>query len=201
MRVMIERNPKLRQFLDLTEEAIVANAHSCEGASHAATRIFTALRDRQGSKSDAPSESLPVCGALDVALRIAGRGPPPIPRLATALAELSPHLIWRRRKGAETESRAFYDGHANALVVGPEGIEQRNDAMIGISLMAPHVRYPDHRHPPEEVYVSLAGGAWWKEGKDWHQPRSGGLVYNEPNVLHAMATEEEPLLAIWCLKL
>ena len=30
---------------------------------------------------------------------------------------------------------------------------------VGISLMAPHVRYPDHRHPPEEVYVSLAGGA------------------------------------------
>jgi quercetin dioxygenase-like cupin family protein len=99
----------------------------------------------------------------------------------------------------ETQSRTFFDGHANALVAGPEGIEIRDDVMIGISLMAPHVRYPDHRHPPEEVYVSLAGGAWWKEHGDWYGPGSGGLVYNEPNVLHAMATEQEPLLAIWCL--
>jgi quercetin dioxygenase-like cupin family protein len=198
---MSQRDASLQQFLELTEEAITLRAASCEGAQSAAERIFTALREHVGPKSDAVPETLPVCRNLDSALHVARKGPLPIPRLATALAELTSSLIWRRRKGAETETRAFYDGHANALVVGPEGLEQRDDAMIGISLMTPHVRYPDHRHPPEEVYVSLAGGAWWKEGRHWHQPRSGGLVYNEPNVLHAMATEEEPLLAIWCLML
>ena len=65
--------------------------------------------------------------------------------------------------------------------------------------MAPHVRYPDHRHPPEEVYVSLAGGSWWNTNMDWTTPGPGGLIYNEPNVLHAMRTEAQPLLAIWCL--
>jgi hypothetical protein len=32
---------------------------------------------------------------------------------------------------------------------------------------------------------------------EWTTPVPGGI--NEPNVLHAMRTEEQPLLAIWCL--
>lgn len=196
---MAQRNLKLQQFLDLTEEAIILRADSCEDARPAAARIFNALRDQTEPEVGGAPESLPVCGALDAALRLAGQGPSPIPRLAMALAKLASDLVWRRRKGAENESRNFFDGHANAVVVGPGGIEIRDDLMIGISLMAPHVRYPDHRHPPEEVYVSLAGGAWWKQGQGWHRPECGGLVYNEPNVLHAMATDEYPLLAIWCL--
>ena len=196
---MAHRDLKLQQFLDLTEEAIMLGARSREDARPAATRIFAALRSRMGDKSDAAPESLPVCETLDAALQFAGQGPPPIPRLAAAFAKLAPNLVWRRRKGAENESPAFFDGHANALVVGPDGLERRKDVLIGISLMAPKVRYPDHRHPPEEIYVSLAGGAWWKQGGDWHRPECGELVYNEPDVLHAMATERDPLLAIWCL--
>ncbi len=196
---MTGRDRKLQQFLDLTEKAILLRANSLHGARPAAIRIFAALRDHQGATSDAAAERLPVCATLKTALELAGQSPAPIPHLAIALAELAPALVWRRRKGAEYECQNFFDGHANAVVVGPEGIEKRDDVMIGISLMATHVRYPDHRHPPEEVYVSLAGGAWWKEGEDWYRPKSGGLVYNEPNILHAMATEEDPLLAIWCL--
>ena len=30
-------------------------------------------------------------------------------------------------------------------------------------------------------------------------PGPGGLIYNDPNVLHAMRTEAQPLLAIWSL--
>lgn len=177
----------------------MARAESCEGTGAASARIFAALRERAGTKSSAAPESLPVYQSLDTALGLAGQGPPPIPSLASALAKLAPQLVWRRRKNADEEGRRFFDGHANALIVGAEGIERRDDVMVGISLMAPHVRYPDHQHPPEEVYVSLAGGAWWKEGGEWYRPGSGGLVYNEPNVLHAMATEDDPLLAIWCL--
>ncbi len=196
---MTGRDLTLQQFLDLTEEAIRLRADSLEGVRPAASRIFTALRERTGPRSDAEPESLPVCRELDGALRLAAKGPSPIPNLAVSLAKLAPALVWRRRKGAENESPDFFDGHANALVAGPQGLETRDDVLIGISLMAPRVRYPDHQHPPEEIYVSLAGGAWWKQSQDWYCPNPGGLVYNEPNVLHAMATEKDPLLAIWCL--
>jgi len=196
---MSARDPRLQTFLDLTEEAIVSAAHTCEAARPAASRIFASLRADTGTSNCAAPESLPVRGAFDAALRLAEQGPSPIPRLASALAELAPALVWRRRKGAEMESQNFFDGHANAIIVGKDGIELRDDVLVGVSLMAPEVRYPNHQHPPEEIYVSLAGGAWWKEGGLWHEPGAGGLVYNEPNVLHAMATDDKPLLAVWCL--
>lgn len=196
---MIARDPKLQTFLDLTEEAVVCAVDTCEEARPAASRIFSSLRTQTGTRNDAAPESLPVRGALDMALRLAEQGPSPIPRLASALAELAPELVWRRRKGAEKEPHNFFDGHANAVIVGKDGIELRDDVLVGVSLMAPHVRYPNHQHPPEEIYVSLAAGAWWKEGGRWHEPGVGGLVHNEPNVLHAMATDEKPLLAVWCL--
>jgi hypothetical protein len=195
---MTVRDQTLQHFFDLTESAILLGADSCDGAKPSATRIFSALRNKVGPRSDAKPESLPVCSVLEDALHISGKAKAPIPELGTTLAKLSPGLVWQRRKGAELEPPGFFDGHANAYLVGPGGVEIRNDVWIGISLMAPHVRYPNHRHPPEEIYVSLAGGDWKKE-QNWHRPKPGGLIYNEPNVLHAMATDEEPLLAIWCL--
>ena len=112
---------------------------------------------------------------------------------------VSSRLQWQRRNNVPPDGTSFHDGHANALVVGPGGLEKRDDVWLGMSLLAPHVRYPDHHHSPEEVYVSLAGGSWWNTNMDWTTPGRGGLIYNEPNVLHAMRTDSQPLLAIWCL--
>jgi gentisate 1,2-dioxygenase len=77
--------------------------------------------------------------------------------------------------------------------------EIRHDVWIGVSLMAPHMRYPDHRHRPEEIYVVLSDGQWRQASDPWHEPGIGGLVYNPPNVVHAMRSTERPLLALWFL--
>ena len=196
---MTHRDATLQAFYDLTETAVLRRADSCKNAGPAAKRVFDGLRNTVGGKGSSASERLPICDVLESALHVAGTGPAPIPELAAALNSLSPRLQWKRRKGSAPDGTNFYDGHANALVAGPGGLEECKDLWVGISLMAPHVRYPDHRHPPEEVYVSLAGGSWWNESMDWTTPGPGGLIYNDPNVLHAMRTEAQPLLAIWCL--
>jgi quercetin dioxygenase-like cupin family protein len=196
---MEHRDAALQAFYDLTETAILRRADSCKNAGPAAKRVFDALRNTVGGKGSSAPQRLAVCDTLESALHVAGTGPAPIPALAAALNGLSPRLQWKRRKGSTPDGTNLYDGHANALVAGPGGLEEREDVWVGISLMAPHVRYPDHRHHPEEVYVSLAGGAWWNENMEWTTPGPGGLIYNEPNVLHAMRTEAQPLLAIWCL--
>jgi hypothetical protein len=56
-----------------------------------------------------------------------------------------------------------------------------------------------HRHPPEELYAVLSPGSWRQDAKPWHEPGLGGVVYNHPNVVHAMRSTEAPLLAVWCL--
>lgn len=196
---MKHRDAKLQAFYELTETAILRRADTCKNASPAAKPVFDALRRNTGRQGSFTPERVPAFGALESALLMANSGPAPIPELATTLRDLAPSLSWKRRNSSQSNGASFHDGHANALVAGPGGLEERDDVWIGISLMEPHVRYPDHRHQPEEVYVSLAGGAWWNENMDWTTPGSGGLIYNEPNVLHAMRTEAQPLLAIWCL--
>jgi hypothetical protein len=196
---MKQRDSKLQMFYDLTETAILGQGEASETIVSAAKPIFEALQKSAGGQGNFAPERLPVCDALESALHLASTGPAPIPELAAALKDLSPHLQWKRRNSSSPDGTSFHDGHANAFVAGPGGLEEREDVWVGISLLAPHVRYPDHRHRPEEVYVSLAGGAWWNANMDWTTPGPSGLIYNEPNVLHAMRTEEQPLLAIWCL--
>jgi quercetin dioxygenase-like cupin family protein len=196
---MTQRDAKLQIFYDFAETAISRRTETCANAGPAAKPVFDALRKRVGPQGNSAPERLPICDALESALHLASAGPAPIPELAATLNDLSPRLQWKRRNSSSPDGTNFHDGHANALVAGPGGLEERDEVWIGISLLASHVRYPDHRHQPEEVYVSLAGGAWWNSNMEWTTPGPGGLIYNEPNVLHAMRTDEQPLLAIWCL--
>jgi quercetin dioxygenase-like cupin family protein len=192
---MKTRDSRLQALYDLTESAVLARGPECPSAPPAVEPVFAALRRSTGSFPAVTSQRLAVCECLGPALELAS----PVADLAAALRDLEPCLRWERRTKAPPDGTNFHDGHANALVVGPGGLEDREDVWLGLSLLAPHVRYPDHRHPPEEVYVSLAGGSWWNSNMNWTTPGPGGLIYNQPNVLHAMRTADEPLLAIWCL--
>ena len=81
------------------------------------------------------------------------------------------------------------------------GLEDRDDITIGVSLLAPHVRYPDHRHAPEEIYLVLTPGRFQHGESEWFEPGPGGTLHNIPNIRHAMASGDVSLLAIWCLLL
>jgi quercetin dioxygenase-like cupin family protein len=142
---------------------------------------------------------LPVCRHLATALDPARCQPGPVGAPADAFTVIEPRLDWKVRTGAETHGEQFLDGHANATIAGPEGFEIRRDIRIGVSVMAPNVRYPDHHHPAEEIYVVLSDGQWRQADRPWHEPGIGGLVYNFPNVVHAMRSAGNPLLAIWFL--
>jgi hypothetical protein len=82
---------------------------------------------------------------------------------------------------------------------GRVALEQRDDLVIGVSLMAPQVRYPDHDHSPEEVYLVLSPGRFRQGESDWFEPGIGGTFYNTPHIVHAMASGDAPLLALWYL--
>lgn len=139
-----------------------------------------------------PPHRLPVCGLLDAAYARMR------PDLVAAFKALEPQLAWRVRV-LPNGSPDFADGHASARVLDPTGLEQRGGLVSGFSLVAPGVTYPEHDHPPEEIYLVLSGGEWWQEGGAWHGPGPGGIVHNPPGIRHAMRGTDVPLLAIWFL--
>lgn len=195
---MPKRLPELQSFLDAFHAAILARAEPGSPSHSAAGRIFGALTETVETGPTAPKR-LPVCRHLAPALATAQSGPAPAARLASAFAALEPHLTWETRSNAAEVGEPFLSGHANAYFVGPGRLESRSDVLVGVSLMAPGITYVDHHHAPEEVYVALSEGGWRQDARAWHEPGIGGLVYNHPNVVHAMQSGPKPLLAAWCL--
>ena len=162
-------------------------------------KVYDGL-EMPGGAGSVVARRLPVCEHLDDALARARAASPSIARVANAFAALEPALRWwPRPTGGPFASDTWPDGHANATIVGPGGLEYREDSSVGVSLLAPHVRYPDHNHSPEEVYLVLSPGRFRNDDSDWIEPGIGGTFHNAPNIKHAMASIEAPLLAIWCL--
>jgi len=120
------------------------------------------------------------------------------PDLAAAFKALEPALAWRARIMPNASS-GFADGHASARVLDHTGLERRGGLVSGFSLVAPGITYPEHNHPPEEIYLVLSPGEWWQAGVGWRAYGPGGIVHNPPNIQHAMRAANVPLLAIWFL--
>lgn len=191
------RNPDLQRLIDLAEPAYLASQNRAGEAHRAVGLTFDRLRATVGTDAtDAPS-TLPVCEHLPAALGAVHASRQVV---ADALAPLLPRLVWRRRKTADPSNPDFYNGHANAMLAGPGGLEERDDLMLGMTLIAPGVLYPDHTHPPEEVYLALTQGEWWNARMPWTNPGSDGLIYNPPGIVHAMrALPGNAFLALWVL--
>jgi quercetin dioxygenase-like cupin family protein len=191
------RSAKLDSVLRLAQQAFLASTQRPDSALPVASKIFSALETHGDGSKPAQPATLAVCEHIAPALHGARQGPACIAELADAFEALTPRLEWWRRPG--TAAGEFFDGHANARLVGPRGLEQRDDVIVGASLVAPGVSYPDHHHLPEEIYVVLTPGEWRQQARPWHTPGPGGVVHNPSNIVHAMRAGDAPLLALWFL--
>lgn len=187
-------------------EAFLANLQACfdrraRRPPEAALlgRAFGALR-RARPVEPGQEERLAVCDYLPAACRPESYEEQDLARLSASFLELDRHLCWRRRSGpSETASMGFGEGHANAMIIGPGGFERRADVWVGATLLAPQVRFPDHRHPPEEVYLTMGAGDLWHDGAAWTGLEAGEIFHNPPGITHAMRSGTKPFLTFWVL--
>jgi hypothetical protein len=189
---MASRNPNLQAVLDQLCRSVAADA----ARSPDTERVLRIVEERSriapdGEPAKPEPVSLSVCALLDQVLASATP-------LHMAVREIVRDLIWYRRAGGDAR---FQASHANTMLMGPNGLEAREDLWIGASLMAPNTDYPVHHHPPEEIYLVLTEGDWWRDGTGWFTPGVGGTLYNSPNIRHAMRSHTRPLFALWALPL
>lgn len=197
----MQRTPELGGFLTQLQLAIDARVEVGSPAARAMAKVNASLAVPVPRSAPPRPLALPACEQLPRAISIAQAGSDDLARIASSIASLAPALAWRLKP---SDDAAFNRGHANVDIVGPasEALERRDDVRVGMSLIAPGLTYPDHRHPPEEVYLVLSAGDWRQDAKAWHSPGLGGIVYNPPDIVHAMrSSATEPLLAVWCLPL
>jgi quercetin dioxygenase-like cupin family protein len=162
-------------------------------------RCHAALRTPGTSRPGHQPRTYPVCEHIFEGLRVTAEASPELARLAEAFGRLAPRLKWIRRDGLQPEDPRFPDNHANAALIGNDGIEYHDSVRLGVSLIAPGVTYPRHNHPPEEGYLVMSGGDWRQDDGEWFRREPGETVHNVPNIWHAMRAGEAPLLALWML--
>lgn len=193
----MQRDPHLQAFADAALAAFGEVAPGPEAV--ASLRRIAAALEEPAERRTRPGSRLPVCAHLEAALAIEPERLS-LRRLITAFRAIEPDLEWVRRKSYDdTASANFVDGHANAMIFGPAGLEDRKDIWFGVSLLAPHVRYTDHAHAPEETYLVLSEGEFRHGDSGWFTPGVGGSLYNTPFITHAMRSGDAPLFAFWAL--
>jgi hypothetical protein len=193
---MTHRNEALQGFVDAAFEGFDRCARD-PASRRSLGSIFGAL-EKPASLDGGPGQRLPVCSYLDEVPRFLGSNSALL-HLVEAFMKIEPSIKWGRRLWEESASDNFFDGHANALIFGPGGLEVRRDVWLGATLMAPHVRYPDHSHQPEETYLVLSEGDFRHGESTWFAPGVGGSFYNPRNIKHAMRSSDRPLFAFWAL--
>ena len=141
-------------------------------------------------------ERLPACDHLDFALE---RGTSDREaNLAVSIAALAPALRWTYSYPTNPRDQDLSSKVAFAQIVGGRGLQPVSEIHVGLTLIAPHVVYPAHRHPAVELYLVISGTALWQSGNvEPAMKPPGSIILHPGNVVHAMTTFEEPLLAIW----
>lgn len=194
---MSERSPTLQTFLNALEMTILDVSDAGSDHARVTKKTFAALGE-PGPQTPRPRTENPACAYIPAALKAASTVQS-VKALTAAFQELEPEIAWSARADRQTDDPNFPNAHATGMIIGDGGLEARNDLRMGASLLAPETFYPNHQHPPEEVYIALSPGNWRQEAGPWNEPGIGGLVYNPPNIIHAMQSGASPLLAIWML--
>jgi Dimethlysulfonioproprionate lyase len=139
--------------------------------------------------------SLPVVAALRGLARLAA---PRTRGLVEELEALAGELDWRQTYSNADFGERFLENYVFSEWVGQRGAFMSDAIACGVLLLGPDTEYPDHSHEAEELYLPLAGHAFWRSGQsDWRLRPPGEWIHHPSWTTHAMRTLHEPLVAAY----
>jgi hypothetical protein len=150
---------------------------------------------RGGWSRGRSARSIPVVAALHGLSHFAG---PSTRALVGALEALAGELEWRQTYGLADFGERFLENYGFCEWIGQRGLFISDTIACGILLLGPETEYPAHSHEAEELYLPLAGRAYWRSAKSgWRLHPPGVLIRHASWTTHAMRTGREPLLAAY----
>ncbi len=114
--------------------------------------------------------------------------------LTDAVRALSPTLPW-------VPSHRVDDDGAHVGLVLLDQVVDLSPVIAGLTILDANSVYPEHDHPPAEVYLILGGEAEWRYGgaDTFVTHGTGDIVQNNPNDRHEIRTGSQPTVAVWTL--
>jgi Dimethlysulfonioproprionate lyase len=118
--------------------------------------------------------------------------------LVEGVAALAGELDWRQTYGKADFGELFLENYGYNEWIGQRGAFMSDRIACGVLMLGPKTEYPDHSHEAEELYLPLAGHAFWCLAEsDWRLRPPGTWIHHPSWTVHAMRTAHEPLLAAY----
>lgn len=114
-----------------------------------------------------------------------------------AFRPLFPALPWRYGYAPRPDLPGLEERMAWAELVGPLAPFRNDQMCVGLVVIAPHTRYPEHFHPAVESYYVLSGTARWTAGGVTTTRPPDSYILHPENIEHAMETTDETLIAAY----
>lgn len=162
-----------------------------------AGKIFHQLQ-YPGAVSSRPASHLRLGPQLQFALRQLTQKGRTFAEVAAAINDLAKSLDWSSSSTGPFASMNIEKAHAHAVIAGAAGLEERDDVTLGLTIMEPYSRFPDHVQYRARVFLALSDCEFLCDEKGWQQASPGSAFYNEAGHTVAMRCTSRPLLAAWC---
>lgn len=122
---------------------------------------------------------------------------PLAPEIADVLSRIGSDLPWRYGYAARPDQPGLEAAMGWAEIVGPAAPFRSDHVCFGLTLIGPDTHYLPHRHPAVELYHVLSGTAAWSAENETALRPPGSLILHPANLVHAMRSGSEPLLALY----
>lgn len=122
------------------------------------------------------------------------------PALRDALLVLSPTMLWRETYKDTDIGVDFMARFGCYEIIGRDAPFASSKIRSYLVYHPPHLHYPWHHHPAEELYVVIAGQAeFHAQGQGAQVLQTGQSTFHPSGVSHALTSHEHPMLAyvIW----
>jgi quercetin dioxygenase-like cupin family protein len=106
-------------------------------------------------------------------------------------------LPWRYSYKRRDDAPDIGQRMAWAELVGPIAPFRNHKVCLGLTAIGPRLLYPSHYHPAVETYHVVSGTAAWTAGGVTRHLPPGALIVHPSNIVHAMETADEALLAAY----
>jgi mannose-6-phosphate isomerase-like protein (cupin superfamily) len=117
--------------------------------------------------------------------------------LLDAIRPVALDLPWRYSYALRDDAPGLGNNMAFAELIGPEAPYKSDRVCVGLTLIGPEIIYPSHSHPAVELYYVVAGKATWVANGVSRLIFPGEFILHGSQVVHAMLTTSEPLLAVY----
>ena len=114
--------------------------------------------------------------------------------LVADLADLVPHLPW-------VPTHRATDGGTELALAPFDRVFDLDRTVVGLMYIGPGATYPLHHHPPQELYLTIAGQGRWRYGghDGFETVGPGRTLYNNPGDLHSAVAGPRPVVALYVL--